>query len=32
MDFWISLSMILAVCFSLFGLAYTIKNWNSKNE
>lgn len=32
MDFWISLAMILAVCFSLFGVVYSIVNWNNKNE
>jgi hypothetical protein len=32
MDFWIALAMILAVCFALFGLGYSIKNWNNDRE
>jgi hypothetical protein len=32
MDFWITLAMTLAVGFALFGLGYSIKNWNNKND
>jgi hypothetical protein len=32
MDFWITLAIILAISFSVFGLVYSIKNWNNDNE